>query len=101
VFLSGAPYSELSGNVPVPPYNGYRAPSFYRVDLRLEKRWSLGKDRSIAFVLEGLNVTLSREVSPLSLDCMGIMTPQGGTNQCTHGRFGPLTIPSVGVEAFF
>ena len=26
---------------------------------------------------------------------------QGGTTQCTEGRIGPLTIPSVGVEAFF
>jgi hypothetical protein len=101
VFYSGAPYSQLSGNVPVPPYNGYRGPSFFRVDVRLEKRWPLGKDRSIALVLEGLNVTLSREVTPLGLQCFGTMTPQGGTTQCTQGRLGPLTIPSVGVEAFF
>ena len=101
VFYSGAPYSELAGNVPVPPYNGHRGPPFFRVDVRVEKRWSLGHDRSIALVVEGLNVTLSREVSPLALDCMGNMTDQGGTTQCTQGRVGPLTIPSIGVEAFF
>ena len=101
VFYSGAPYSDLSGNVPVPPYNDHRGPAFFRLDVRLEKRWSLGKGRSIAFVLEGLNVTLSREVSPLGLDCIGTMTAQGGTTQCTQGRLGPLTIPSIGVEAFF
>jgi hypothetical protein len=101
VFYSGAPYSDLAGNVPVPPYNGHRGPPFYRLDVRLEKRWLLGRDRSIAFILEGLNVTLSREATPFGLDCMGNMTPQGGTNQCTEGRIGPLTIPSVGVEAVF
>jgi len=101
VYYTGAPYSTLAGNFPVPPYNAYRAPAFFRLDVRLEKRWSLGKDRSVSFVLEGLNVTLSREVSPLALDCRGDMTALGGTTQCTQGRFGPLTIPSAGVEVVF
>jgi hypothetical protein len=101
VFYTGAPYSDLSGNVPVPPYNDHRGPPVYRVDVRVEKRWSLGKDRSLALVIEGLNVTLSREVTTLGMDCFGIMTPQGGTTQCTPAHFGPLTIPSIGVEAFF
>lgn len=101
VFYSGAPYSELAGNVPVPPYNGHRGPPFFRLDVRFEKRWPLAKERSIALIIEGQNVTLSREATPLGLDCMGTMTPQGGTNQCTEGRIGPLTIPSIGVEAVF
>jgi hypothetical protein len=101
VFYTGAPYSDLSGNVPVPPYNNHRGPPLYRVDVRVEKRWPLGKDRSIALVIEGLNVTLSREVTTLGMDCFGTMTPQGGTTQCTPGKVGPLTIPSIGVEAFF
>jgi TonB family protein len=101
VYYTGAPYSDLSGNVPVPPYNNHRGPPFFRMDVRLEKRWSLGKDRSLAFVLEGLNVTLSREVTTLGMSCEGTMTPQGGTTQCRPSHFGPLTIPSVGVEAVF
>jgi TonB family protein len=105
VFYSGAPYSNLSGNVPVPPYNGYRGPPFYRLDVRLEKRWKLGKTGSLAFVLEGQNVTLSKETSPEGLKCFSSMIgPQGGTdvtNQCSEGTLGPLTIPSVGVEAVF
>jgi len=101
VFYSGAPYSDLAGNVPVPPYNGHRGPPFFRLDVRLEKRWPLGKDRSIALIIEGQNVTLTREATPFGLDCMGTMTPQGGTNQCTEGRIGPLTIPSIGVDAVF
>lgn len=101
VFYSGAPYSDLSGNVPVPPYNGHRGPSFFRLDIRVEKRWLLANGRSVALVLEGQNVSLSRETSPAAMRCVGTMSPQGGTNQCKEGTIGPLTIPSIGVEAFF
>jgi hypothetical protein len=105
LYYTGAPYSKLSGNVPIPPYNGYRGPGFYRVDVRLERRWTIGKTGSIAFVLEGQNVTLNREVNPEALQCESMMIgPQGGTDittRCSEGTIGPLTIPSVGVEAFF
>jgi len=101
VFYTGVPYSELAGNVPVPPYNDQRTPPFFRLDIRLEKRWPLGKDGSIAFVVEGQNVTLSKETTPLGLKCQGEMTPTQGTTQCTVGSTGPITIPSLGVEAFF
>jgi hypothetical protein len=101
VFLSGAPYSNLAGNVPVPPYNEYRDPPFYRVDVRLEKRWSLGKAGYIAFIAEGQNVTLNKEVTPFGLNCRGSPSPQGQTTQCSHASIGPITIPSLGVEASF
>jgi TonB dependent receptor/TonB-dependent Receptor Plug Domain/Gram-negative bacterial TonB protein C-terminal len=102
VFYSGTPYSPLSGNVPVPPYNSMRDPPFFRLDVRLEKRWPLGKTGSIAFVFEGQNVTLSKEASGLGLDCIGeFTTEKGGTTKCTRSMVGPITIPSVGVEAFF
>ena len=97
VFLSGAPYSNLSGNVPVPPYNAYRDPPFYRIDVRLEKRWSLGRDGYFAFIAEGQNVTLNKEVTPFGLSCVGTPT----TTQCSHSAIGPITIPSIGVEASF
>lgn len=101
LFYTGTPYSNLDGSLPVPPYNAYRNPAFYRVDFRLEKRWKLGESGSIAFVLEGQNVTLSKEVSGLGMDCEGDMTAQGQTTKCKQSTVGPLTIPSVGVEAFF
>lgn len=97
LFYTGAPYSQLEGSVQVPPYHAYRFPAFYRVDFRLEKRWRLGDTGSIAFVLEGQNVTLSKEVSSLGLDCEG----DDQRTVCTPSEIGPLTIPSVGVEAFF
>lgn len=101
LFYTGSPYSKLDGSLPIRPYNAYRNPNFYRVDFRLEKSWRLGERGSIAFVLEGQNVTLSKEVSSLGLDCKGERTPQGETNVCEQATIGPLTIPSVGVEAFF
>jgi TonB family protein len=101
LFLSGTPYSNLAGNVPVPPYNSQRDPPFFRLDVRLEKRWPLGEDGYIAFIAEGQNVTLSKETTPFGLKCIAMGGPQGGTTQCMHSAFGPITIPSVGVEASF
>jgi hypothetical protein len=100
LFYTGTPYSQLDGSLPVPPYNTYRRPAFYRLDFRLEKRWSIGPTGSIAFVLEGQNVTLRKE-NGLGLDCEGFGTPQSETTRCKPSKFGPITIPSVGVEAFF
>jgi hypothetical protein len=102
VFYTGTPYSSLSGNVPLPPYNSLRDPSFYRLDVRLEKRWLIGRTGSIAFVFEGQNVTLSKEASSLGTDCTGEYSPEGGgTNRCQRAVIGPITIPSIGVEASF
>jgi hypothetical protein len=75
--------------------------AFYRVDVRLEKRRRFGEGRSVAFVLEGQNVTLSKEGNTLGMDCRG-----GDDSGRLHDRlrppkFGPITLPSLGVEAFF
>lgn len=102
VFYTGAPYSELAGNVPVPPYHGYRDPNFYRLDVRLEKRWHFEHGRSLAFVVEGQNVTLSKEANTLGLDCRGTMNPEGySTTTCERDMLGPITIPSLGLEGNF
>jgi TonB family protein len=101
VFLSGTPYSPLSGNVPVPPYNSLRTPPFYRVDLRLEKRWSFLKNGYIAFIAEVQNVTLSKEQTSFGTSCFGAQNSSAQTTQCQPSTIGPITIPSVGVEASF
>ena len=101
VFYSGAPYSQLSGNVPVPPYNAFRDPAFFRLDVRLEKRWRLGPNSSLALIFEGQNITLSKDANTLGLDCRGEETPAGYTTECVRGEVGPITIPSVGLEATF
>jgi TonB family protein len=68
-----------------------RIPAFYRIDLRLEKRWRLGDRGYWAFVFEVLNATLNREV--IDVDC--------STFGCRYEEIGPVTIPSIGVEAAF
>jgi len=59
-----------------------RNPSFYRVDLRLEKRWKLSQTAWISFIAEVMNATLSKEIY-------------------NSTQIGPITIPSIGAEAGF
>ncbi|MEP7123561.1 MAG: TonB-dependent receptor plug domain-containing protein [Byssovorax sp.] len=59
-----------------------RDPAFYRIDLRLEKRWTLSKARWISFVAEMLNTTLHKEI-------------------VSGQEIGPIAIPSLGVEGGF
>jgi hypothetical protein len=103
VFYTGAPYSDNfppGQGSPVPPLNDQRYPPFYRVDVRLEKRWSLGPERSIALVAEVQNVTLSKESR--AFDCQTIQTSSApASTTCSVKQLGPITLPSVGVEAFF
>ena len=103
VFFTGTPYSKMAGNVPVAPYNDQRTSAFYRVDLRLEKRWPFAKDGYIAFIAEVQNATLSKEETSFGLKCT--ITQAGpnssSTTQCAPNTFGPLTIPSLGVQASF
>jgi len=101
LFYTGAPYSKLDGSWPVPPYHAYRTPAFHRVDVRLEKRWLLGPTSSLAFVIEGQNVTLSKEVVTLGMDCEGIGTDERLTTTCRLPEVGPITLPSLGLEAVF
>ncbi|HEY6461687.1 MAG TPA: TonB-dependent receptor, partial [Polyangiaceae bacterium] len=62
VVYTGLPYSNTRFGLPVPPYDGVRMPAFYRIDLRLEKRWKIGTSATLALVFEGMNVTLNKEV---------------------------------------
>ena len=59
-----------------------REPWFYRLDLRLEKRWTIKRTGWISFVAEMLNATFHKETV-------------GDT------QIGPVTIPSIGVEGGF
>lgn len=68
-----------------------RLPSFFRLDLRLEKRWNLGPTTWLAVVAEWMNATLNKE--SVSTQC----TLQG----CVAQTIGPVTIPSLGLEGAF
>jgi hypothetical protein len=88
VFYTGAPVMTPANGLIVPPRptEPDRHPAFYRVDLRLEKRWRLGTRGYISGVFEVLNATLSEE--------------SVGSKSSGNDSF-PVTIPSLGVEAGF
>jgi hypothetical protein len=75
---------------PTDPGSTRLAP-FFRVDLRLEKRWQLGPKWWISFVAEWMNATLSKESDGTSCTLNG----------CHETKVGPVTIPSLGVEGGF
>jgi hypothetical protein len=87
VFYTGLPAAADPSSTDPPS----RLPSFYRIDLRLEKRWSFARDAWISFVAEWMNVTLHKEA--IATTC----TLQG----CQSQTIGPITIPSIGVEGGF
>ncbi|HEU4405405.1 MAG TPA: TonB family protein [Polyangiaceae bacterium] len=59
-----------------------RQPPFYRLDVRLEKRWQVTQTRWWSLVFEVLNTTLNKEI-------------------IENEPIGPVTVPSIGVEAGF
>jgi hypothetical protein len=65
-------------------------PAFTRLDLRLEKRWTLGENGSLSLVFEVQNATLSRETTDYTCD------PFAG---CKPQQIGPVTLPNIGLEA--
>ncbi len=75
-----------------PPIVNRRSPAFYRIDVRLEKKWPIGtKGAWWSFIFEVINTTLHKET--LSYRC--------NQYECSGDEFGPVTIPSIGVEASF
>jgi TonB family protein len=103
VFYTGGPRQGYDSIVPLDDDSGTdneggepakapeRLPPFFRLDLRLEKRWQIGKTGWLSVVLEGLNATAAKEV--FAIDC----DPSG----CASQELGPVTIPSFGVEGGF
>jgi hypothetical protein len=82
---SGTPVVPPGGNGLIPPPRSLtpdRDPTFYRLDLRLEKRWNLSQKAWISFVAEVMNATLNKEV-------------------VLGQTIGPVTIPSIGVEGAY
>ncbi len=83
-FYTGAPkVRRQSGLNPAPPtLSPERDPAFYRIDVRLEKRWQLSESTWLSFVAEMLNATLRKET-------------------VSNTVIGPVSIPSIGVEGGF
>ncbi len=91
VYYSGIPGRMLRPNSQDTYFsNAQRSAPFFRVDLRLEKRWPIAGRGYWALVAEMLNATLSREIT--RRDCTA-----GG---CDDEGSGPVAIPSVGLEFY-
>jgi TonB family protein len=88
VFYTGVPAKVAYPSVAQSPP---RTRPFYRIDWRLEKRWPFGERRQLSLIFEFLNTTLNREV--LRASCSAIY--------CAEEVFGPISVPSIGVEAAF
>jgi hypothetical protein len=76
---------------PDPSDASTRLPAFFRLDVRLEKRWQLTRTLWIAGVAEWMNATLSTEAVSTTCTLAG----------CEAETIGPVTIPSLGVEGGF
>jgi TonB family protein len=89
---SGSPYYGLAlqEHRPRPRYITVqsRLAPFFRLDVRLEKRWALPRSAWISTVFEVENALFAEE------------TTYGVTNGPTD-KLGPITLPSLGVEAGF
>jgi TonB-dependent Receptor Plug Domain len=85
-FYTGLP--KASGD---PTDTSTRLNPFFRLDLRLEKRWDLGKTTWLSFVAEWMNATLSKEEVATTCTLKG----------CEAQKIGPVTIPSIGLEGGF
>jgi hypothetical protein len=83
-FYTGVPDLDPPGNVSelVRLTDPERQPGFYRIDARVEKKWTFGETTWLALVLEMLNVTLHKET-------------------VNDEEIGPVSIPSIGLEGGF
>lgn len=68
-----------------------RLDPFFRLDARIEKRWSMKNKRWLSLVIEMLNVTLNEE--PTSVSC--------SSDGCKQSYVGPVSVPSIGLEGGF
>jgi len=68
-----------------------RLPPFFKLDLRVEKRWQLGSRAYLSVVAEWMNATLSKEAIATTCTLRG----------CETQTIGPITIPSLGIEGGF
>jgi hypothetical protein len=91
VFYTGYPITTIAPTLGDRIVQTGRLPPFGRLDVRLEKRWSIKKSGWISLVIEVENATLDKET--LAESCQLFV--------CTQEKIGPVTIPSIGIEGGF
>jgi len=102
LFYSGRPYTPTAFNgafLAAP--NSRRMPGFYRLDLRLEKKWTFGDGRYVSAVLEGMNVTLRPEANGVTCGTVATADDVDLGEGCVADEIGPIAVPSIGIEAAF
>jgi hypothetical protein len=92
-YYTGLPYTQTVEGFPIPPFNGYRLPDFWRLDVRLEKRWRVGRRAQVALFFEGLNITFNKEA--IAIICND--RTFGGPD-CRPQMIGPVSVPSLGLD---
>jgi len=90
VFYSGFPAEEAGSGHPANPYPARTRP-FYRLDIRVSRRWSIGKTGFLGLIFDIQNATLSKEVFDVTCE-KGICQPR---------TLGPITIPGLALEGGF
>lgn len=90
VFYTGFPADEAGPNR-LPSEHPDRTPPFYRLDVRLAKRWVSSKGAYVGLVFDMQNATLAREVFDVKCTDAG----------CKPRYIGPITIPTLNFEAGF
>jgi hypothetical protein len=88
VLYSGVPGSRAFGEQRI--FDQSRAPPFFRVDVRLEKRFIASETAWWSIVFEMMNASLSREVLRRPCD-----------RTCRNEYVGPIVLPSLGVSGQF
>lgn len=91
LFYSGTPILRRDEENRV-VYEGRRLDPFYRLDARVEKRFTILDKGFVSIVLEMLNVFVTQESIGVSCNTEG---------RCTTQKLGPVAIPSIGVEGGF
>ncbi|WP_434040856.1 MULTISPECIES: TonB-dependent receptor plug domain-containing protein [Sorangium] len=90
VFYTGFPADEITPGRPARE-DPDRIQPFYRLDVRLSKRWALSERSYLGLVFDLQNATLTKEVFDVSCDDSG----------CTPQTIGPITMPGLAIEGGF
>ena len=111
MWRAGARYVVYTGTPVTPPAPAFaqqrtgtapdRTPVFMRLDIRIEKRWNVGAHGWVSVVLEALNATLSSEVTGYRCGTALVLPGANPSPTCAPREIGPISVPSLGVEAGF
>jgi TonB-dependent Receptor Plug Domain/TonB dependent receptor len=100
-FAAGVRGTYYTGRPDIPPQPDalpraaiqHRLPDFYRLDVRMDRRWELGRREWISVVAEFFDATLTREAVDYRCNF--------ATRLCTAEYVGPIALPSIGLEGGF